>query len=152
MGRGGAPGAAGAIARSERLAAFASALPRIRARVERDLARPGLPHARVVRLLEETPPGLGSLPVGRRGGRRGRDRLLRRERVPPDEAARQLGNTAAICRKSYVHPAVLDAYADGVTLATVRGARPVPGLRPEEARVLCLLERAGDGTSVRRAG
>jgi len=30
-----------------------------------------------------------------------------------DEVARQLGNTRAVCRKSYVHPAVIDAYLDG---------------------------------------
>jgi DNA topoisomerase-1 len=57
--------------------------------------------------------------------------------------ARQLGNTPAICRKSYVHPAVIDAYLEGLTLTALR-ARAVPsapGLRPEEAAVLALLHR-----------
>ena len=35
-----------------------------------------------------------------------------------EDVAKQLGNTPAICRKCYVHPAVLDAYPDGLTLST----------------------------------
>ena len=46
-------------AKYERLAAFGRALPRIRRRVQRDLAQPGLPRqkvlAAIVRLLEITP-------------------------------------------------------------------------------------------------
>ena len=30
-----------------------------------------------------------------------------------DEAAAELGNTRAVCRTAYVHPAVLEAYRDG---------------------------------------
>jgi DNA topoisomerase-1 len=30
--------------------------------------------------------------------------------------AKQLGNTKAVCRKSYIHPAIFDAYLDGVPL------------------------------------
>jgi DNA topoisomerase-1 len=30
-----------------------------------------------------------------------------------DQVARRLGNTRAVCRKCYVHPAVIDAYLDG---------------------------------------
>src|SRR3954465_10756834 len=56
-----------------------------------------------------------------------------------------LGNTRAVCRKSYIHPAVMDAYLDGTTLATLRQAvrkRRGAGhtLRPEETAVLRLLE------------
>jgi len=57
-----------------------------------------------------------------------------------------LGNTRAVCRKSYIHPAVVDAYMDGTTLATLRQAVKARraaghnGLRPEEAAVLRLLE------------
>jgi DNA topoisomerase-1 len=47
-----------------------------------------------------------------------------------EEVARRLGNTRAVCRKSYVHPAILDAYLSGRTIAydeasvvnTIRGA------------------------------
>ena len=57
-----------------------------------------------------------------------------------------LGNTRAVCRKSYIHPAVMDAYMDGTTLATLRQAvrkrrtTARTALRPEETAVLRLLE------------
>jgi DNA topoisomerase-1 len=35
------------------------------------------------------------------------------------EVARRLGNTAAVCRKCYVHPLVVDGFLDGVTLRTI---------------------------------
>jgi DNA topoisomerase-1 len=63
-----------------------------------------------------------------------------------ERTAAQLGNTAAICRKCYVHPAIFDAYLDG-TLADVAAgraaerARALPHMRPEEAAVLALLQR-----------
>jgi DNA topoisomerase-1 len=65
-----------------------------------------------------------------------------------ESVAARLGNTPAICRKSYVHPAVVDAYLDG-SLTAKSHARPVAGephLRPEEARVFRLL---GAGTPQR---
>ena len=60
--------------------------------------------------------------------------------------ARQLGNTKAVCRKCYIHPAVLDAYVDGSMLQTVaqrarRAARAMEDLTEAEAAVLGLLER-----------
>ncbi len=64
-----------------------------------------------------------------------------------EAVAHQLGNTPAICRKSYVHPAVIDTYLDGHAATSIgRRAQPrvvgvVPGLRPEEAAVLALLRR-----------
>jgi DNA topoisomerase-1 len=62
------------------------------------------------------------------------------------ETAEQLGNTPAVCRKCYVHPAVLDAYLGGVTLDTVaarakRRANSGRRLRAEEAAVVMLLEQ-----------
>jgi DNA topoisomerase-1 len=50
-----------------------------------------------------------------------------------------LGNTAAVCRKSYTHPAVLDGYADG-SLALPTGGED----RAFELAVLRFLEAAGD--------
>jgi DNA topoisomerase-1 len=52
--------------------------------------------------------------------------------------AAQLGNTAAVCRKCYVHPSVLDGFANGVTLAT---ASPgvARGLTADERATLALL-------------
>jgi DNA topoisomerase-1 len=57
-----------------------------------------------------------------------------------------LGNTKAVCRKSYVHPAVIDSYMDGSMIqlleraATVLRKKP-NGLRQEEAAVLALLQQ-----------
>jgi len=58
----------------------------------------------------------------------------------------ELGNTIAICRKSYVHPAVIDQYTSGELVATFRKAalaarrRPVRGLRQPESVALRWLE------------
>jgi DNA topoisomerase-1 len=59
--------------------------------------------------------------------------------------AARLGNTTAVCRSSYVHPAVVDSYLDG-SLATTLHARlgaeaRRTGLPANEARVLQLLAR-----------
>lgn len=63
-----------------------------------------------------------------------------------ESVARRLGNTPSVCRKCYIHPAVLDAYLEGSMLETLRRraddlGREVAGLRPEEAAVLGLLQR-----------
>ncbi|MBI3967173.1 MAG: DNA topoisomerase IB [Chloroflexi bacterium] len=64
--------------------------------------------------------------------------------------AQQLGNTPAICRKCYVHPAVIDAYLDGSTLLALRERLSRPqsssptALRPEEDAVLILLRTIAD--------
>jgi len=62
--------------------------------------------------------------------------------------AAQLGNTPAICRKCYVHPAVIEAYLEGSLLRMLqRLSEPntdetLPGLSPEEGRVLAFLRQA----------
>src|SRR5215207_3224517 len=64
-----------------------------------------------------------------------------------DQVARRLGNTRAVCRKYYVHPAVIEAYLDGVVLgppaadgrAQARDAARPPGLRRDEIAVMELL-------------
>jgi DNA topoisomerase-1 len=48
--------------------------------------------------------------------------------------AQQLGNTKAVCRKCYIHPAVIDAYHDGSLERAMSSRR-------EESCVLRLLER-----------
>ena len=61
-----------------------------------------------------------------------------------------LGNTRTVCRKSYVHPAVIDAYMDGSLVPSPRSARtgssrrgiPRCGLRADEIALLSLLQRA----------
>jgi DNA topoisomerase I len=61
--------------------------------------------------------------------------------------AERLGNTPAVCRKAYVHPAVLDAYLDGTMLDTLRQlteqelTATASALSREEAAVLALLRR-----------
>ena len=61
--------------------------------------------------------------------------------------ARQLGNTAAVCRKSYIHPRVIASYLDGTLTSTFavragrRKSRRPDGLRAGEAAVLTLLRR-----------
>ena len=60
------------------------------------------------------------------------------------EVSEQLGNTPSVCRKCYVHPAVIAAYSDSM-LADALAAKPkdgkkVDGLKPEELAVLHLLE------------
>jgi DNA topoisomerase-1 len=64
-----------------------------------------------------------------------------------ESVARRLGNTPAVCRKCYVHPAVLDSYLDGSMLDSLKAradrvmAESLPRLRAEEAAVLALLQR-----------
>jgi DNA topoisomerase-1 len=53
------------------------------------------------------------------------------------EVAAELGNTPAVCRKSYVHPAVIEAFTAGTFPAARAGGR----LSAAEVRVLRLLER-----------
>lgn len=64
-----------------------------------------------------------------------------------ESVASQLGNTPAVCRKCYVHPAVIESYLDGQTVAALkRRARArmetsLHELKPAEAAVLALLRR-----------
>jgi DNA topoisomerase-1 len=53
-------------------------------------------------------------------------------------AAHALGNTLAVCRKSYVHPGVIEAYL-GEALPSRRARLRAPGLRAGERRTLALL-------------
>ena len=63
------------------------------------------------------------------------------------DTADRLGNTAAICRRSYVHPVVVEAYLDprlrGALLgaAEAAGSPPAGTTRREELAVVRLLER-----------
>ncbi len=52
--------------------------------------------------------------------------------------AKRLGNTPSVCRKSYVHPAVLDHYTDDRRL-DLPDAPVTPGLDADESRVLAYL-------------
>jgi DNA topoisomerase-1 len=60
-----------------------------------------------------------------------------------DSVARRLGHTRAVCRHSYVHPAVIDTYMEGSlesVLSLVDG-RTHRNLKGEEAAVIALLKQ-----------
>jgi DNA topoisomerase-1 len=63
-----------------------------------------------------------------------------------ESVARRLGNTKAVCRKCYVHPAVLDAYLDGSLLQILNQRvageirESLRDLSPEEGAVLAFLQ------------
>ena len=64
-----------------------------------------------------------------------------------DAVAERLGNTRTVCRKYYVHPALLHAYMQGLTAAQPNGATPrrkrriapPPALRRDEVTILQFL-------------
>lgn len=56
------------------------------------------------------------------------------------QVAEQLRNTPAVCRKCYIHPALLDAFQAG-ELAGIRMATPRKGLRAEESLLMRFLEK-----------
>ena len=64
-----------------------------------------------------------------------------------ERVAARLGNTPAICRRSYVHPEVLQAYLDGVTIGALKErtegtlSNGNGALHPEEGVVLGLLQQ-----------
>jgi DNA topoisomerase-1 len=59
-----------------------------------------------------------------------------------ERVAQHLGNTPAVCRSGYIHPAILASFTDGRAFVTAR--KPLPGLSPDEAVVLALLQTSGD--------
>ena len=59
-----------------------------------------------------------------------------------DVAACVLGNTRAVCRSSYVHPAVLDAHQSGALLETWKRSRATERASRAERTVLSVLQRA----------
>ena len=62
-----------------------------------------------------------------------------------ESVAKRLGNTKAVCRKCYIHPAIFDAYVDGSMTRTVlqraRRAKASQVLSDGESAVLALLQR-----------
>jgi DNA topoisomerase-1 len=59
----------------------------------------------------------------------------------------RLGNTPSICRKCYIHPAVIDSYLEGTMLDSLQQITAqelidnLHALKPEEAAVMTLLEK-----------
>jgi DNA topoisomerase-1 len=69
-----------------------------------------------------------------------------------DRVAEQLNNTRAVCRKYYVHPAVLESYLDGalgneLTPSPSRNGKGVGQLSAAETAVLALIRRRSNGAS-----
>jgi DNA topoisomerase-1 len=63
-----------------------------------------------------------------------------------ESVARRLGNTKAVCRKCYIHPAILDAYMDGATTEPLKAragrlTKSRGALSGEEAAVVGIIER-----------
>ena len=63
-----------------------------------------------------------------------------------ESVAKQLGNTPTICRKCYIHPAIIEAYLSGTVIELMaKRARKQSGnaarLHPEESAVLELLQK-----------
>jgi len=64
-----------------------------------------------------------------------------------ESVAEKLGNTPSVCRKCYVHPAVLDSYMDGTMIEGLLAraeeglAEDLQDLQPEEAAVLAMLQQ-----------
>lgn len=61
-----------------------------------------------------------------------------------ESVAKRLGNTKAVCRKCYIHPAILDAYMDGATIRTIKARARLSAanaLGPEEQAVVRIIEQ-----------
>ncbi len=67
------------------------------------------------------------------------------------EVAKRLGNTPSVCRKCYIHPAILDAFLeaglDQVKWSTGRARRR--WLKPEEVDLLSFLQHYSVDGSLR---
>jgi DNA topoisomerase I len=79
-----------------------------------------------------------------------------------ESVAHKLGNTKAVCRKCYVHPAVFEGYLDGTLVESLNGvgadadsgaSQPAAAdLRPDERRVLTFLQhRSASQADIARA-
>jgi DNA topoisomerase-1 len=75
-----------------------------------------------------------------------------------EAVSQMLGNTPSICRKCYVHPAIVEAYLDGALVRTLRIradekiASGLSKLKPEEAAVLAFLQQRLRAEEGRRHG
>ena len=85
-------------------------------------------------------PGLGARPFDSQAQAK-RNIVAAVERV-----AARLGNTKAVCRKCYIHPAVIESYLDGTMIDALKRrterklAQSLHDLKAEEAAVMALLQ------------
>lgn len=74
-----------------------------------------------------------------------------------ESVAKKLGNTRAVCRKCYIHPAVVNSYLDGTLVASLnqsiraQRADSLSGLTPEETAVMAILGQALKSSSNKKA-
>ena len=75
-----------------------------------------------------------------------------------DQISQRLGNTRAVCRKYYVHPVILEAYMEGITIPpTPSDVRPLrtsgspAALRRDEVAVVELLRKRGRAEPLKAA-
>jgi DNA topoisomerase-1 len=62
-----------------------------------------------------------------------------------ERVAKHLGNTPSVCRSCYIHPYVLECYADGTLRSKLAAQRRrTRGLSADESAVLALLESRRD--------
>jgi DNA topoisomerase-1 len=83
-----------------------------------------------------------------------------------ERVAKHLGNTVAVCRKCYIHPAIFEGYLDGTLLRTLAArsraylTKNIEGMSAEEAAVVAFLrlhitklaQESGQTKKRRRAG
>jgi DNA topoisomerase-1 len=66
------------------------------------------------------------------------------------QVAKRLGNTPAVCRKSYIHPEIIAAYTEDGTIGQKARGKPAKGLLPEERFVVRFLTRRERETPAQR--
>jgi DNA topoisomerase-1 len=77
--------------------------------------------------------------------------LKRNVNAALDSVAAQLGNTRAVCRKSYVHPGVIEAYLLGRFERSSDHPKGYTGLSALEVSVLVMLERLSQASKPKKS-
>ncbi len=146
-------------AKFDRMVTFGEALPKLRRRLKKDLALPGLPREKVlavvVSLLDTTRARVGNAEYARDNNSFGLTTLRNRHvsfasggralnRALAEvvkEVAAQLRNTPAVCRRSYINPAAFDAWKSGTIHETFNGHATATASSKAEKLVLVFLRR-----------
>jgi DNA topoisomerase-1 len=90
---------------------------------------------------------LAALALHELGGFEGKAALKKNIKSAIAQVASRLGNTVAICRKCYVHPEILQAYAESLLTLDIKDEsegerqKDQARLKPEEEAVLAFLEK-----------
>jgi DNA topoisomerase-1 len=88
---------------------------------------------------------LAARALGTAGAFESRAHAMRNVNAAIESVARLLGNTKAVCRKCYVHPAVVDAYLEGRLQGAPRGDAAVTALlrrKPQSDALAPILKRS----------